>query len=130
MTIDIRDKSHISHEDIIQLNFIRDVGPYVFRKYHKQGLRSQIMEVLDRQDVVKQANGERINGVLFFPWANPIKILRIFRSGFNSKEEVFEEIKKLKIVEKYLPPDSYAKSIEFIVDYIRDGTPNLVLCGL
>ena len=88
------------------------------------------MEVLDRQDVVKQANGERINGVLFFPWANPIKILRIFRSGFNSKEEVFEEIKKLKIVEKYLPPDSYAKSIEFIVDYIRDGTPNLVLCGL
>ena len=88
------------------------------------------MEVLAREDVVKQTNGERINGVLFFPWANPIKILRIFRAGFNSKEDVFAEIKKLKIVEKYLPPDSYAKSIEFIVDYVRDGTPYLVLCGL
>lgn len=130
MPIDIRDKPHISHEDIIQLNFIRDAEAYVFRKYHKQGLRSQIMEVLDRKDVAKQTNGERINGVLFFPWANPIKILRIFRSRFNSKEDVFEEIKKLKIVEKYLPPDSYAKSIEFIVDYVRDGTPHLVLCGL
>lgn len=130
MPIDIRDKPHISHEDIIRLNFIRNVETYVFRKYHKQGLRSQIMEVLAREDVVKQTNGERINGVLFFPWANPIKILRIFRSGFNSKEDVFEEITKLKIVEKYLPPDSYAKSIEFIVDYVRDGTPHLVLCGL
>ena len=130
MPIDIRDKPHISHEDIIRLNFIRDVETYVFRKYHKQGLRSQIMEVLAREDVVKQTNGERINGVLFFPWANPIKILRIFRAGFNSKEDVFAEIKKLKIVEKYLPPDSYAKSIEFIVDYVRDGTPHLVLCGL
>jgi hypothetical protein len=130
MLIDIRDKPHISHEDIIRLNFIRDRGPYVFRKYHKQGLRSQIIEVLHRQDVVKQTSGEHINGILFFPWANPIKILRIFRSRFNSKEEVFEEIKKLKIVETYLPPGSYAKSIEFIVDYVRNGTSHLVLCGL
>lgn len=130
MPIDIRDKSHISHEEIIRLNFIRDEGPFVFRKYHKQGLRSQIMEVLHREDVVKQTNGEYIDGVLFFPWAYPIKILRIFRSRFNSIEEVLEEINKLKIVENYLPSDSYAKSIEFIVDYVINGTSHLVLCGL
>ena len=47
MIKDIRDKIHITHEDIMELNFIRKPGAYVFRKYHKQGLRSQIMELLD-----------------------------------------------------------------------------------
>ncbi len=130
MTIDIREKSYISHEDIIDLNFIRKPGTYVFRKYYKQGLRSQIMEVLDPIDFQKQNKGESINDILYFPWAKPLKMLRIFRTKFNSLTDAFEEIKKLKIVEKYLPPDSYAKSIEFIVDYIRDGKRDFILCGL
>lgn len=130
MTKDIRDKSYISHEDIIELNFIRKPGVYVFRKYHKQGLRSQIMEVLDPDDVIKQNKGETINGILFFPWAKPLKMLRIFRTEFDSINDVFEEIRKLKIIEKYLPPDSYAKSDEFIVDYIKNGKRDFILCGL
>ncbi len=130
MPIDIRDKSHISHKDIIGLNFIRDTGIYFFRKYNKQGLRSQIIELLNSADVKKQNRGELVDGTLFFPWAKPIAILRIFRARFNCLEDVFEEIRKLKIVEKYLPPDSYAKSIEFIVDYIRDGKCDFILCGL
>lgn len=130
MIKDIRDKAHISHEDIIQLNFIRKPGAYVFRKYHKQGLRSQIMEILHPDDVIKQNKGEIINGTLFFPWAVPLKMLRIFRIRFNSLADVFEEIRKLKIIEKYLPSDSYAKSEEFIVDYIWNGNRDFILCGL
>jgi len=130
MTKDIRDKSYISHEDIIELNFIRKPGIYVFRKYHKQGLRSQIMEVLDPDDVIKQNKGETIKGILFFPWAKPLKMLRIFRTKFDSINDVFEETRKLKIIEKYLPPDSYAKSDEFIVDYIKNGKRDFILCGL
>ncbi|MGD2029862.1 MAG: hypothetical protein PVG86_07990 [Desulfobacterales bacterium] len=130
MIKDIRDKAHISHEDIIELNFIRKPGAYIFRKYHKQGLRSQIMEVLDPDDVIKQNRGEIKNGILFFPWARPLKMLRIFRTRFDSLTDVFEEIRKLKIIEKYLPSDSYAKSEEFIVDYIWNGNRDFVLCGL
>ena len=130
MPEDIRDKSHITNEDVIGLNFIRSPGCYVFRKYYKQGLRSQIMEVLDPDDVVKQNKGEIIDGVLFFPWAKPLKILRIFRSRFSSVEDAFEEVKKLRIVEKYLPRESYAKSDEFIVEYIWNGKQDVILCGL
>ena len=130
MIKDIRDKSHITHEDVLALNFIRKPGAYVFRKYHKQGLRSHIMEVLNPGDVSKQNKGEIVAGIRIFPWAKPIKILRIFRTKFSSTKEVFEEIKKLKIVEKYLPDDSYAKSDEFIVDYIWNKNRDFILCGL
>jgi hypothetical protein len=130
MENDIRDKSYISHDDIIGLNFIRRPGRYVYRKYHKQGLRSQIMEVLDPEDVRKQTKGVPGAGILFFPWAKPLKILRIFRTKFDSLKHTFEEIKKLKIVETYLPSDAYAKSHEFIVDYMRNGKRDVVLCGL
>ncbi len=130
MTKDIRDKSHISHEDVLTLNFIRKPCAYVFRKYHKQGLRSHIMEVLDPKDVLKQKKGVIIDGIRIFPWAKPLKILRIFRTKFFSTKEVFEEIKKLRIVEKYLPNDSYAKSDEFIVNYIWDNNRDFILCGL
>ena len=130
MITDIRDNSRITHEDVLALNFIRKPCAYVFRKYHKQGLRSHIMEVLDPEDLIKQIKGEIIDGIRFFPWAKPLKILRIFRTKFFSIEEVFDEIKKLRIVEKYLPDDSYAKSDEFIVDYIWNNNRDFILCGL
>ncbi|MFC1828774.1 hypothetical protein ACFL0O_04090 [Thermodesulfobacteriota bacterium] len=130
MTEDIRDKANINHDNIIGLNFIRAPGIYVFRKYNNQGLRSQVIEVLDPYDVEKQSKGESRNGILFFPWAKPLRMLRIFRTRFSSVEDVFEEIRKLKIIESYLPRDSYAKSEEFIVDYIRDGKRDFILCGL
>lgn len=130
MTGDIRDKSHISHEDVLELNFIRKPCAYVFRKYHKQGLRSHIMEILDPREVIKQKEGVMIDGIRMFPWAKPLKILRIFRAKFFSAKEVYEEINKLKIVEKYLPNDSYAKSDEFIVDYIWNKNHDFILCGL
>ncbi len=130
MAEDIRDKTYITHEDILSLNFIREPAAYVFRKYPKQGLRSHIMEVLDPADVLKQKNGEMVDGIRIFPWAEPLKILRIFRTKFSCMEDVFEEIKTLKIIEKYLPKDSYAKSDEFIADYILSDTRDIILCGL
>jgi len=130
MTQDIRDKSHITHDDVLALNFIREPGAYVFRKYHKQGLRSHILEVLDPGDVLKQTKGEIVEGIRVFPWAKPLKILRIFRTKFSSVKDVCEEIRKLKIIEKYLPQDTYAKSDEFIVDYIWNDLRDLILCGL
>ena len=130
MTEDIRDKPHIDHKDVIGLNFIKTQKTYVFRKYSKQGLRSQILEVLDAGDVFKQSKGEVIQGIKHYPWAKPLKILRIFRTKFESLEDVFDEIEKYKTIEKYLPPDSYSKSFEFIVDYIREGQRDFILCGL
>ena len=130
MTKDIRDKSYITHEDVLSLNFIREPCAYEFRKYHKQGLRSHIMEVLNPKDVSKQNKGEIVDGIRIFPWAEPIKILRIFRTKFSSIEDVFAETKTLKIIEKYLPQNSYAKSDEFISDYILNNTKHFILCGL
>lgn len=130
MTEDIRDKSHISHQDVMGLNFIKKQDTYVFRKYYKQGLRSQIIEILNSSDAIKQDKGEIINGIRFFPRARPLNILRIFRAQFESMENVFEEVKKYKILEDYLPPDAYSKSCEFVVDYIREGKRDFILCGL
>ncbi len=127
---DIRDKTHINHKDITGLNFIRQSVRYYFRKYHKQGLRSQIIEVLDPDDLNKQYKGESRNGLMFYPWARPLKMLRIFRTRFESLESAMEETRKLKIIEKYLPPGFYAKSIEFIVDYVHDNKRDFILCGL
>ncbi len=119
MIEDIRDKSHISHQDIVGLNFIRRQERYIFRKYYKQGLRSQIMEVLDSRDFHKQNRGEVVDGIRRFPWAKPLKMLRIFRKKFESPEHAFEEIRAYKILEKYLPQDCFSASCEFVVDYIQ-----------
>jgi len=130
MNKDIRNRVHVDHNDIIGLNFIRSPGRYVFRQYFKQGLRSHIMEMLDPDDIRKQEKGEVINGIKQFPWAEPLKMLRIFRSAFCSPETVLEEIRKYKIVERFLPKDAYARSWEFVVDYLCEGRRNVMLCGL
>lgn len=130
MQADIRNRKHISHKDIIELNFIRKQNKYVFRKYYKQGLRSHIMEVLHAGDVLKQNKGDTINGLIHYPIAKPFKILRIFRTKFNSLSEIMKEIGKYKIIEKYLPADCYAKSYEFIVEYVIEEKHDYILCGL
>jgi len=88
------------------------------------------MEVLDASDVLKQNSGETVNGLRRYTWAKPSKILRIFRIKFKSLEDIFDEINKYKMIEKYLPPDSYSKSCEFVADYIRPGKRDFILCGL
>jgi hypothetical protein len=130
MTEDVREKASLNHQEVVRLNFVRDPGTYIFRRHYKQGLRSHVMEVLRRDDVGRERAGVVIEGIRWFPKAKPIKMLRIFRTKFNSLNEALEEVKRVKIIEKYLAPDHVAMSDEFLVDYVRDGKRDFILCGL
>ena len=130
MKEDIREKASLNHEEVVRLNFVREAGPYVFRRHYKQGLRSHVMEVLQKDDVERERKGVVIEGTRWFPKANPIKMLRIFRTKFNSLDQALEEVKRVKIIEKYLAPDHVAMSDEFLVDYIMGEKRDFILCGL
>jgi hypothetical protein len=127
---DIRDKSCIRHEDVVSLNFIMDTTDYVFRRYHLNGLRSHIMEVLASKDVEKENLGVYVDAIQRFPIAKPIKMLRIFRKRFSGFEEILDEIRRFQIVEQYLTPFHLAMSEEFIVDYRFGNKRDILLCGL
>ena len=127
---DIRDQAYLSGEDVKQLNFIKDSRQYVFRKYYRSGLRSHIFEVLLAGDVEKETQGVILDGIRVFPKAVPIKMFRIFRSRFDSKDEIFFEIKRYKTLLDHLGPAFIARSEEFITDYRGTGTTRILLCGL
>ena len=130
MIDDIRDKLYIDHKDVLGLNFIRDPGTYVYRRHYRQGMRSHIMEVLDPKDVENETKGIVIDGLKLYPRAQPLNMLRIFRTRFNALKNAEEEVRRVKTIEAYLFPDNLARSSEFIVDYIRQGKRELILCGL
>ncbi len=130
MEEDIRDKPHLDHEEILALNFIRSPGHYLFREHYYMGLRSHIMEVLDPFDMEKQTRGVLINGLRWYPRAEPLKMLRIFRIRFNDLEDAEEEIKKVKMIQEYLAPDHLARSEEFLLSYTDHGKTEILLCGL
>ena len=130
MIDDIRDKPYIDHKDVLGLNFIKDPGIYIYRRHYRQGLRSHIMEVLDPKDVENETKGIIIDGLKLYPRAQPLKMLRIFRTRFNTLRDAEKEVRKVKIIETYLAPDYLARSIEFIVYYTRHGKRELLLCGL
>ncbi len=127
---DIRDMRTLDHRDVVALNFVRKDSPYIFRRHFRQGLRSHVLEVLLRSDVEQEQRGYLSRGLRRFPAARPVRMLRIFRRRFSEAAQVLEEIRRLRILEAYLPPDLLARSEEFIVDYRSDGGPQLLLCGL
>lgn len=129
MSMDIRDKAFISHEDVMGLNFINDSSPYYFRRYYRQGLRSHILEVLKRVDVEREKSGIEVDGVRWYPTARPLKMFRIFRTRLKTLERALREIHRVKITERYLAPDFLATSSEFIVDYEMPDGRDLMLCG-
>lgn len=129
MSEDIRDKAFITHDDVVGLNFIRSDGPFVFRRHFRQGLRSHILEVLDREAVALESSGTVIDGVRWFPKAEPIRVFRIFRTRLESLDQALKEIGRVKIVERYLAPDHMAMSTEFLVDYAGPGGMDILLCG-
>jgi hypothetical protein len=126
---DIRNKSTISHSDVIALNFVASSPPYVFRRHYRQGLRSHVMEVLSPADVILEKTGTVIDGVLQFTRAIPSSMFRIFRSKFETLEEAWAEIERFKIVSEYLVPDFMAHSTEFIVEYHGPHGSEVMLCG-
>jgi hypothetical protein len=130
MAEDIRDKPHLDHDEILALNFIRSPGYYLFREHYYTGLRSHIMEVLDPADVERQTKGVFIDGLRWYPRAEPLKMLRIFRIRFNDLGDAEEEIRKVKMIQEYLAPDHLARSEEFLLSYTDRGKSEILLCGL
>ena len=94
------------------------------------GLRSHIMEVLRPEDIDRERRGIELNGIMHFPKAVPVKIMRLFRAKFHCLEEALLEVKRVKLVEKYLAPDFIAQSEEFLVHYALGQKLELLLCGL
>lgn len=127
---DLLTKRFLSGEEVRQLNFIKDSPNLYFRRYYRQGLRSHIFEVLSVDSVLKETEGEVIDGVRWFPRAVPKRVLRIMRTRFRTLEQVLDEIKKYTLVLKFLGPDLIARSNEFIVEYTGSEKSKIVLCGL
>lgn len=127
---DIRDRSSLSGEEVLSLNFINDSGPYLFRKYYRSGLRSHIFEVVRNHDLKTEHTGIIKDGIRIFPRAVPIKIFRIFRDRFKTSKEIFHEIHKYKTLLKFLGPALIAQSEEFMVEYKSAGKKQILLCGL
>jgi len=127
---DIRERPYLSHQDVLKLGFVRDPGVFFFRKHYRTGLRSHIMEVLDPADVEKETTGVEVDGMMLYPQAEPLKMLRIFRTRFETLSDAEEELKRVKIVQTYLAPDHVARSQEFLVDYTVQGRRQMLLCGL
>ena len=127
---DIRDKTSLTGEEVVQLNFINDSGKYYFRKHNRQGMRSHVLEVLTTEDLLKETSGEIIDGIRLYPRAIPKYMLRILRNRFSTLQETLDEIKTYNLVLKFLGPECIAISNEFIVEYTRTGQSEIVLCGL
>ena len=127
---DIRDRPYLSHQDVLKLDFVRDPGIFFFRKHYRTGLRSHIMEVLDPAEVEKETTGVKVDGMMLYPRAEPLNMLRIFRTHFKSLSAAEEELKRVRIVQTYLAPDHVARSQEFLVDYTVHGRREILLCGL
>ena len=127
---DILDQAHLSVAEVKRLNFIKDSRMYEFRKYYRSGLRSHIFEVVPVRELIRETKGEVRNGIRRFPKARPLKMFRIFRSRFKTKDDIFREIKKYKLLLRYLGPRFIAQSEEFIADYRGEGVSRIVLCGL
>jgi len=130
MPEDIREKLSLNHKDVLGLNFIRVPGIYLYRRHYCQGLRSHIMEVLDPEDVENETKGVMIDGLRRYPRAEPLKMLRIYRTRFKAIEDGEEELKRVRTVGTYLAPDYVARSEEFLTDYTRNEKHEILLCGL
>jgi len=130
MSEDLRNKPYLSQDDVLRLKFIRAPGIYHYRSHYRRGLRSHLIEILDPRDIENETKGSIIDGLRWYPTAEPLKMLRIFRTRFDTLKEAEEEIKRVKIVETYLAPEHMAMSEEFLVTYIKDGKYHIILCGL
>lgn len=127
---DIRTTPFLKPEDVLALGFIRNPPVYVFRRYHRAGLRSHILAVLDPEAVRREREGIVQEGVRVFPRAKPVKILRIFRTRFAGLQDAENEIARVKQVIRFLGPECLALSEEFLVSYGLEGPSEILLCGL
>ncbi|KPJ75896.1 MAG: hypothetical protein AMJ54_13570 [Deltaproteobacteria bacterium SG8_13] len=130
MPEDVRDKKNLNEDTVRHLNFIRPSGRYLYRRHYRQGLRSHILEVLDSKDVYREKHGTISGGIKWFPRAKPVKMLRIFRTRFADRRQADQELQRVMMIARYLGPDCYAKSNEFLVSYKIAEKYDTLLCGL
>lgn len=130
MESDVRHKATLLHEDIVSLNFIRHPCPYFFRHHYREGLRSRLLQIINKSDLRIEIDGRFHDGIHLYPVAQPIAMLRIFKKQFPSYEDIKQEIAHYKLLQKWLPASLYAVSWEFMVNYLLDGHSETLLCGL
>jgi hypothetical protein len=128
--LDIREKTVLQERDLLELNFIRNSPPVVFRRHFRAGLRSHLFEVLQPEEMRQEVHGIRIKGQLLFPRARPGKILRLFRNRFRNLEEALREIELVQLMIRFMGPGHVAQSQEFLVSYRHQGVEDILLCGL
>ncbi|MGB5985819.1 MAG: hypothetical protein WBG37_10980 [Desulfobacterales bacterium] len=130
LTRDIRPLKRLVHGDVAGLNFIR-VNPKIrFRKHYREGLRSQIIEVLYQEDLDRETRGVVEDGIRRYPRARPRKMLRLFRAPFETPGDAFREALEFDLLKTYLGREHLAQSSEFIVTYRWDRGEMIMLCGL
>ncbi len=130
MEQDIRDKPQLCEADILALNFIRQPARFAFRKHHRTGLRSHIMEVLRPEALLREREGVLADGLRWFPKAHPLKMLRLFRTRFDHSRSALDEVRRIHLVLRHLTPRCVALSEEFLVDYRGPSGTGCLLCGL
>jgi hypothetical protein len=130
MAEDIRDKPYLTHKDVLGLNFIKTSRSYIYRRHYREGLRSHIMTVLNPADVENEKKGIVIDGFRWYPRAEPVKMLRIFRTRFRDLDQAEQELRRVRMLATYLAPDHVARSQEFLVGYMMHGKCEPLLCGL
>lgn len=129
--IDPLDKISLSGTELRQFNFINNLAHCHFRRHFRQGLRSHIFEILNKEDVEKESHGLLMDGIKMYPRAVPQYMLRIMRTRFTDVEIALGEVKKYKVLLKYLGSELIAQSQEFIVEYkTTDLNRCIILCGL
>jgi len=130
LTDDIRPLKRFSHGDVAALNFVRRNRKIHFRKHYREGLRSQIIEVIHREDLDREIRGAMVDGIRRYPLARPRKMLRLFRTPFTTLEDAFREARGFQTLKKYLGAEHLAQSSEFIVTYRWNRGEMIMLCGL
>ena len=130
MIEDVRDRKNLNEEAVRALNFVRQSDRFVYRRHYRQGLRSHILEVLERTDVEREKRGIVSDGIKWFPRAKPLKMLRIFRTRFADRQQADQELERVMMIARYLGPHCYARSSEFLVSYQVENRYDTLLCGL
>ena len=130
MDVDSLNKPSLSHEDILALNFIKRPCRYYFRNHFREGLRSRLMQALKLSDIALETKGVMRQGIRMFPMAQPVAMLRIFKTLFSCSADVQKEIDHYRLLQRWLLKIHYARSSEFMVDYIRGRDKSILLCGL
>lgn len=123
-------KANFSDINFSDINFLRKPLKHCLRRHFRAGLRSDLFELIRGEDIQAEHQGKIIDNIQKFPRAKPIKMLRVLKNRFDSLDQALEEIKKYRLLLKFLGSGLVARSEEFIVEYKKKDRSQILLCGL